>query len=144
MDPGRFDTHTTLVLTLLDPTPQPGLTGRLLTMAENSSNGHMGTYETRHGKHHSRLIDTGILSFQVAYPFVRNAVLAELLELGYCIKSRGVVIRPDCMRIAALEGTCADAVHWWRRMQATERDLCAMLLDICQSASIPVSDRDPD
>jgi hypothetical protein len=136
-NPGRFDSHTTMVMTVLDPTPQPGLTGRLLTMGGNSPESKIGILETRHGKRHSRVIDVGMLSHGVAYPFVRNAVLAELLELGYCAKSHGVLIRPDCRRIAAIEGASANAVRWWERMQATERDLCAMLLDICQHASIP-------
>jgi hypothetical protein len=143
MDPERFDTHTTVVVTVLDPTPQPGLTGRLLTMAADSPEGSMGTFETRHGKRHGRLIDVGILSLRVAYPFIRSAVLAELLELGYCAKSDGVVIRPNCRQIAMLKGACADAVYWWGRMQSTERDLCAMLLDICYRASIPSTDSDP-
>jgi hypothetical protein len=129
----RFRTDTALAMTVLDPTPQPGVPGVLLTVALAATDGRTGTpvqIRPQVGE---------VLHKCVAYPFIRRAVQAELLELGYFTKSHRVLLRPDCTRIAALQAPCAAAVSWWQRLQVAEAALCTLLLGICRRASTPES-----
>jgi len=110
--------------------PRPELNGPFHTS-------HLGTL--RHTDGGRYIADRGeVIGNKVAYPFIRNAVHTELLELGYCMRShRG--IRPDCTKLAALATACADAVRWWEQTRATQPTLCTMLLEICQAVSTPAT-----
>jgi hypothetical protein len=77
-----------------------------------------------------------VLGLMVSYPYVKYAVRGELAQVGASTKSWGA-FRPDCARIALFEAACADAVGWWKQQQTAAPRLCALLLAICRTASVP-------
>jgi len=125
MIPGGVTTSLTLYVEVLDPTVRPGLPGALLSAAIKSPDGRIGTAEGSS----LRLFGTNeaqVLDLSVEHPYVKNAVRGELAQVGAYTQS-GKAIRPDCARIALLEGACADAVRWWKQ-QADAPRLYAPLL----------------
>jgi hypothetical protein len=136
MIPGGVTTSLTLYAEVLDPTVRPGLPGALLSAAIKSPDGRIGTAESSS----LRLYGTDeaqVLDLWVEHPYVKNAVRGELAQVGAYTKS-GRAFRPDCARIALLEGACADAVRWWKQQQADSPRLYAPLLAICRMASTPM------
>jgi len=135
MPPGRLRTHTTLTVTEADTTPQEGLARELLAIARDAPNGLLGEFQTN-----GRLVDlVGLPDGVFAYPFVRNLVRTELLDLGYYTRSQRFRVQPDCERIATLEQASMATVRWWEQRQATKPRLCAALVAVCRRASIPLT-----
>lgn len=123
----------TLYAEVLDTTPRPGLPGALLSAAIKSPDGRVGTADGEPGYMFGR-DESRVLGLVVKHPYVEKEVQQELARAGaYTPSRRG--LRPDCARIALLEAACADAVRWWKQQQADAPRLCALLLDLCRTAS---------
>jgi hypothetical protein len=133
MPPGRLRTHQTLTMTEADATTQGGLAEALLAIARDLPDGLLGQFGARGGLVH----DVGLQRGIIAYPFARNLVRTELLDLGYYRRSHPFRVQPDCEQIATLDQASTATVDWWERQQATEPELCAALLAVCTRASIP-------
>jgi hypothetical protein len=133
MPPGRRRTHTTLTATEADSTPQGGLSEALLAIARDVPDGLLGEFQAG-----DRLVDLiGLQTARSPTP-IRNLVRTELLDAGYCTRSHGFRVEPDCERIATLDQARNATVRWWEQRQAAEARLCAALLAICKRASIPL------
>jgi hypothetical protein len=132
--PGGVITSLTLYTEVLDPAIRPGLPGALLSAAIKSSDGRVGTAKGSRGLWGTE--EGYVLDLIVSDPYVKYAVRGELAQMGASTKSWGA-FRPDCARIALLEAACADAVRWWKQQQTAAPRLCALLLAICRTASVP-------
>jgi hypothetical protein len=136
--PGRLRTHRALTLSEVDATTQGGLAGALLAIARGLPDGVLGEFHVS-----GRLVaDVGLEGGRFAYPFVRNLVRTELLDLGYYRRSHRFRVQPDCERIATLEQVSTATVDWWEQQQDMEPELCTALLAVCTCASIPRSGGD--
>ena len=132
--PAYVRTILTLYAEVRDPTVRPGLPGALLSAAIKSSDGRVGTAKGSLGLWGTD--EAYVLDLIVSDPYVKYAVRGELVQVGASTKSWGA-FRPDCARIALLEAACADAVRWWKQQQTAAPRLCALLLAICRTASVP-------
>jgi hypothetical protein len=71
-----------------------------------------------------------------SYHTLLQAAKDELVELGYA-NYRAAYFRPDCGRLATLDRACADAIRWWRTVEAAEAPLFNRLWAACWAACIP-------
>jgi hypothetical protein len=123
----RPRTTTEVAALVIDAAPPPGLLRVILELASAGSR-----VPTSRSSLVEYLKDLGGRS----YHSLLEAAKDELVELGYA-EYRGVFFRPDCRRLATLDRACADAIRWWRTVEATEAPLFNGLWAACWAACKP-------
>jgi hypothetical protein len=121
----RPRTTTEVAALVIDATPPPGVLRAVLELA--SARSRVPTSRSS--------LDLKDLGGR-GYMSLIEAAKDELVELGYA-KYRGVSFRPDCGRLATLARACADAIRWWRTVEATEAPLFNGLWAACWAACKP-------
>lgn len=104
---------TEVAAIVMDAAPPPGLLRAVLKLA--SARTFVPTSNSDLRKHLKDLRGRSYFS-------LLEAAKDELVELGYA-EYRGVFFRPVCRRLATLDRACADAIRWWRTVEATEAPL---------------------
>ena len=119
----RPRTTTEVSALVIDAAPPPGMLRSVLKLASASG---VPTSNSDLSKHLKDLRGRSYFS-------VLEAAKDELVELRYA-EYRGVFFRPDSRRPATLDRTCADAIRWWRAVEATEAPLFKGLWAACWEA----------
>jgi hypothetical protein len=123
----RPRTTTEVAALVMDAAPPPGILRAVLKLASASIR--VPTSQSSLSEHLKDLGGRGYFS-------LLEAAKDELVELGYA-EYRGVFFRPDCRRLATLDRACADAIRWWRTVEATEAPLFNGLWAACWAACKP-------